>query len=91
MSVCINFCFSLQIYEKNYTDGLLSELKRIKRYLFASEVGGYLTPLLGLPLDNGIAKIMGLQPIFCAGDDLKKLLCLRGTLQFGLAFPLRHP
>ena len=67
------------------------ELKRIKRYLFASEVGWYLTPFLGFPLNNRVTKIMCLKPIFCSGDDLEELFRLGRTLQFCLAFPLRHP
>ena len=59
--------------------------------LFPTEVGRYLTPFLSLPLDDGITEIVGLEPVFGSGNNLKELLRLWRALQLCLALPLRHP
>ena len=59
--------------------------------LFPSEVGRYLAPLGCLPLDDGVAEVVGVEPLFCAGDNLVKFLCLWCAFQFCLAFVFVHP
>ena len=59
--------------------------------LFPSEVGRYLAPLGCLPLDDGVAEVVGVEPLFCAGDNLVEFLCLWCAFQFCLAFAFVHP
>ena len=56
-----------------------------------TKVGRHLTPFLGLPLNDGIAVIVRIQPIFCTHDDLEQFLGLWSTFQLGLAFTLVNP
>ncbi len=39
---------------------------------FATEVGGYFAPLVGVPFDDGVACGVGFEPIFGAFDEVEE-------------------
>ncbi len=59
--------------------------------LFAPEVGWDFAPFLGFPFDDGIAIVMGLEPVFSTSDNLEKGLCLGIALQGRLTLTLLNP
>ena len=56
-----------------------------------SEVGWYLAPFLGFPLEDRDGDIVGAKPILGTGDNLVELFGLWSALQLGLALFLGHP
>ena len=59
--------------------------------LFPPKVGWNFAPLAGLPLDDGIAPLVGAQPVFGTDDDLVELFSLWRALQLGLTLALIDP
>ena len=66
-------------------------LPKNKKNLFPTKVCWNLAPFLGFPLNDGIAEVMGLEPVFSTGYDLEEGFCLGRALEFGLTLALGDP
>ena len=58
---------------------------------FSSKIGGYLSPFLRGPLDDGVLVGVFSEPFLCTFDKLVEGFALFVTLQCGLALLPLHP
>lgn len=47
--------------------------------------------MFGLPFDDGVAEVVGVEPVLGTGDNLIELFRLGRAFQFGLALALLYP